>query len=328
MSFHAPLPWQTQQWENLLKRHHRKRLPHALLFSGIAGLGKNLFAVELSKTLLCQRSQNEMQACGECYSCRLMAAGTYPEYCSLQPENESKIIRVDQIRSLVEKLTQTPIHGQYKIAIIEPAEAMVPAAANALLKTLEEPNGNAVLILISSQAQLLAATIRSRCQTILFTPPSKQEAGRWLQQQALPEADYSLTLQLAEGAPLHAISLRDTLEKRKKLIVELKNIYEENTCPIQLSSLLQKEFSVEIINHLISVTMDLARLKIGLTIDYVVNKDMNTFFEKCISVTLLSKIFSFLDKLYFMKQSFNKNNNLNSQLVLEDLFCTWHSLFK
>lgn len=328
MSLHAPLPWQTQQWESLLRRHRQQQLPHALLFSGIAGLGKNLFAVELSKTLLCHHSHNEKLACGECHSCRLIAAGTYPEYYFLQPENESKIIRIDQIRSLVEKLTQTPIHGQYKIAIIEPAEAMAPAAANALLKTLEEPNGNAILILISSQAQLLPATIRSRCQTILFTPPSKQDAALWLQQQASSQTDYTLTLQLAEGAPLHAISLLDTLEKRKKLILELKNIYEEKTCPVQLSSLLQKELSMEMINCLISVTMDLARLKAGLTLAHITNKDMNNFFEKYISAIMISRVFSLLDKLYFLKQSFNKNNNLNPQLVLEDLFCTWYSLFK
>jgi DNA polymerase-3 subunit delta' len=327
MPFHAPLPWQTQQWENLLKRHRRQQLPHALLFSGMPGLGKSLFAVELSKTLLCRHAQKTNSACGECQSCQLMTAGTYPEYYFLQPENESKIIRVDQIRSLVEKLTQTPIHGQYKIAIIEPAEAMAPAAANALLKTLEEPNGNAILILISSQAPLLPATIRSRCQTILFQPPSKQDAIIWLKQEDDSQADYSLTLQLAEGAPLQAISLLKSLGNRKKLVMELKNIYEEKTCPVQLSALLQKEFSMEMINCLISVTMDLARLKMGLTFEHVTNKDMNDFFEKSISAIMISRVFLFLDKLYSLKQSLNKNNNLNQQLVLENLFCIWHSLF-
>jgi DNA polymerase III subunit delta' len=320
-----PLPWQTEQWQNLIKRHRNNQLPHALLLHGMPGLGKQLFVQEFIKWLLCKAPLTTDKSCAQCRSCLLIQAGNYAEIYGLQPESPSKIIRIDQIRELTEQLNQTPQLGSYKIAVITPAEAMPPAAANALLKTLEEPAGHTYLFLVTSKLGLLPATIRSRCQKLLFAVPEKQMATQWLAEQVDKDQDWELLLALAEGAPLQAIASIETQTIRQQLIAGLVALSQKKMDPVQCSVAQLKQPFTLILDSMLSIIMDVMRIKQGFPQQSVSNRDSMVFLSATAATMTAFDLFSYFDKLFKLKLNLAAVTSLNQQLLLEDLFCTFYS---
>ena len=164
-------PWHSEAWTSLRARLSRGALPHALLLCGPEGLGKRAFAEAFVALALCE--QRGDVACGRCRACQLLAAGSHPDRVrvGLEERDDGKLrseIVVEQIRRLSERLAMTPQFGGLQLVLIDPAEAMNAAAANALLKTLEEPTRGTVIVLVSNAPGRLVATIRSRCQRIEF----------------------------------------------------------------------------------------------------------------------------------------------------------------
>ena len=149
------LPWQHTRWQEMLARRANGRLPHALLLCGLRGVGKQHFAARFAQALLCEQPASDGQACQACRSCLLFRAGTHPDYWPVTPAEEGKSILIDQIRELNASLVFTSHAGGYKIAALWPADRMNSAAANALLKTLEEPSANTLLMLITSRPAFL-----------------------------------------------------------------------------------------------------------------------------------------------------------------------------
>ena len=135
-----PLPWHETLWADLNKAIEQDRMPHALLISGPSGIGKERLATALAQRLLCAAEMNNY-ACGACKSCQLLAAGFHPDLSILQPAEEGKGILIPDVRKLCSTLDKTAQQGGWKIAIIVPGEAMNISASNALLKSLEEPQG-------------------------------------------------------------------------------------------------------------------------------------------------------------------------------------------
>src|SRR3990167_5981854 len=164
-----------------MNQYQQARFPHALLCLGPTGLGKVNFAKTLAMTLLCDIEKPA--ACGQCRSCLLFQAGNHPDFYELSPEAKSKSIKIDQVRELIAALSQTSSRPRGQVALIHPAELMNRACSNALLKTLEEPSGSVVILLVANQFGALPATIVSRCQRLVFTPPPIEQATLWLQQQ-------------------------------------------------------------------------------------------------------------------------------------------------
>ena len=148
---------------NLLSLHSSNQLPHAILITSVSGVGLASAARSLSATLLCERDGEE--ACGECRSCSRVSASTHGDYRWVEIAEGKASIGVDQIREAGEFVTKTAGYGSQKILVILDAEKMTAGASNALLKTLEEPQGNSFIVLLSQRTWLLPATIRSRCQT-------------------------------------------------------------------------------------------------------------------------------------------------------------------
>ena len=200
-----PLPWHRSLLEEWLSRRQQGRLAHALLLSGPAGSGKHRLAAALIQALLCQSGQ--AQACGQCQGCHLAVAGTHPDLHVLTPEEGKRQVRIDQVRNLVEFAARTAQFGGYRVALIEPAEAMNRNAQNALLKTLEEPGQNTLLVLVSHQPSLLLPTVRSRCQQQALALPNADEARRWLAERIGDEQRALALLGQADGAPLRALEL-------------------------------------------------------------------------------------------------------------------------
>ena len=203
------LPWHEGAWRRLVAQMASGRTPHAMLVTGLPGIGKDRFAERLAMRLLCERPRDDGDACRTCRGCVQFAAGTHPDYHRVTLREEKKQIVIDQVRDgLVDELQLTSQRGGPKVASITPADALNRSAANALLKTLEEPSGQGVLILVSAHPARLPATIRSRCQRIALAPPARADAEAWLRTRRVREP--ALLLGLAGGAPLAAQALEDS----------------------------------------------------------------------------------------------------------------------
>ena len=198
-------PWHQAVWQQLCDYHARDRLAHAILLSGEPAMGKQDFAQAFAAYLLCSSPQQQ-EPCGQCHNCRLLAAGNHPDFVQLSPQENSKTIKVDEIRAFVSALAMTPQIANRRVTVIAPAQAMNRAAANSLLKTLEEPNAENYILLVSDAPWELPATIRSRCQQMVLPSPIETEAVAWLNQQAAG-VDWSGYLQAAQGSPLLALQL-------------------------------------------------------------------------------------------------------------------------
>ena len=186
-----------EQIEMFRRSLSRSRLAHAYLFAGHEGIGKRLFAHLLAQCLLCpERDDALLEACGQCPSCRQFAAGTHPDFLTVGvPEGMSEL-PIELIagsrehrgrEGLCRDLSLRPMTSSRRVAVIDDADRMNAASANALLKTLEEPPDYATLILIASDVELLLPTIRSRCQLVRFSPLSDADLAALLVEQGLAE---------------------------------------------------------------------------------------------------------------------------------------------
>jgi DNA polymerase III subunit delta' len=221
-------PWHEDAWARLQARRERDALPHALLLAGPAGLGKREFLADFVKGLLCQHPEQGV-ACGTCRSCLLLAAGTHPDVVALsfglrKDGGVRTEIVVDQVRDLSQRLAMSSQFGGWQVATIDPADAMNAAAANALLKTLEEPTPSTILILVADEPARLPATIRSRCQRIDFLVPSREVALDWLRGQGV--ADAPAALEAAGGNPglARAWAADGALKQRTEVRHDLKGL--------------------------------------------------------------------------------------------------------
>jgi len=171
-----------------------RRLAHAYLFHGEPHIGKFFTATRLAQALNCEHpsSIHLFDSCGLCRSCLQIVSRTYPDYVVIEPDRESAVpqIKIDQIRDIEQQFVYRPLIGEWKICLIDDADRLTIGAANALLKTLEEPPGYGLFILVSSRPQALPLTIRSRCQALRFTPPTHTQVETTLAtQRDLPQAD-------------------------------------------------------------------------------------------------------------------------------------------
>jgi DNA polymerase-3 subunit delta' len=202
----APLPWQAQDWSHLNQQLADRQLPHALLLVGNQYTGKARLAMALSRLLLCQQPSGGLN-CGHCHACQLSASGSHGDFRWLQPEEKSRVIKIDQVRSVVEFTNKTAGLGQRKVVVIAPADSMNVNAANALLKSLEEPAADTYLLLVCHRLHSLPATIRSRCQIVKLAVPDAQQCLAWLDQATGERAQSEQLLALADGRPLLAEQL-------------------------------------------------------------------------------------------------------------------------
>ena len=212
---HSPLPWLETPWQTLMEAIHQDRVAHALLIRGVSGTGKTHLATTYARRLLCQTPAFG-SACGHCASCRLFDAGTHPDFMMLAPEEPGKPIKVDAIRQMTLEIALTPQYAGYRVVVIDQADALNANAANALLKSLEEPPNGTVIILVTDRPQHLPATIRSRCRNLSISPIPTEIALAWLRQQGLGDQAPAL-LSSAAGSPLRAASLEGSEAVKKRL---------------------------------------------------------------------------------------------------------------
>lgn len=230
----AALDWRSDHWPQLLPWQEaaaasmlaggRAAWPQSLLVTGVPGIGKMIFAVNIARALLCEAPQPVGLACGTCPSCHYVAAGQHPDLRLVEPfgpdDDDAEAVTlkaldhipIKHIRELIAWANLTSHRGGAKVAIIAPAERLHPAAANALLKTLEEPVAGTHLMLISARPGTLLPTIRSRCPRLAVPLPSATRATVWLEEHGA--ADPGPLLAQAGGAPLAALAAQDVQAER------------------------------------------------------------------------------------------------------------------
>ncbi len=203
-------PWQQTTWQSYQRQVQNQRIPHAILLTGVDGLGKHGLALYMAASRLCSASIDGAP-CGQCHSCQLYLADTHPDHQLITPEEGSLMIKVDQIRELKEKQSLTASVSNWKTIVISPADSLNINAYNSLLKILEEPQKNTLIILVSSRVTKLPITVRSRCQLQHITVPQEDDALAWLAaHQGDHKANHAELLTLSLGAPLATIALAES----------------------------------------------------------------------------------------------------------------------
>lgn len=182
------VPWFATRYSRLLARLQSRRLHHGLLLTGPPGIGKYQFARLLAKSALC-KALTPQGYCSACQSCLLFDAGNHPDMAELVSDKQ---LGVDAIRGGIAKLHATAQLNGNKVLVIPQAHRMTEPAANALLKTLEEPTDNTFLVLITDRPQQLLATIVSRCEKHVLPPPDTEQALGWLREQGVDDATPAL----------------------------------------------------------------------------------------------------------------------------------------
>jgi len=320
----AILPWQRTFWQKVWEARCCDRLPHALLLRGPRGTGKRCFAHLLTQALLCSGCDAEGLPCGVCQSCRLFRAGNHPECLLVGPERDAKTqeIKVDAIRELTSREVLTTQTGGRKVIVIEPAHRMNLAAANGLLKTLEEPGANTLLLLVSAEAHRLPATIRSRCQCIDFPIPASEIARAWLREKT-EFADLDLLLGLAGGAPFAALQFADPglQEARRRALDDFIRVFEGAEDPVVVAEHWLEMDRVLLLDWMAGWLLDVLRLKNGASSQKLGNPDQESLF-KSLAKRLDSKIaHKLLDQVLVAKG--DADSTVNPQLMLEGLLIDW-----
>jgi DNA polymerase-3 subunit delta' len=310
------LPWQQPVWQRLLQRF--PQLGHGLLFYGKQGCGKQQFAAQFAKWLLCTEKSHQT-GCGHCHHCAWLAAGTHPQLKVISAEFDEKkhsygSIKVDQIRE-INSFVQQKVDG-WRVLLLYPAENLNTAAANALLKTLEEPGERVVLILISDSALKLPATIRSRLQQFALDRVSLPQAQQYLQQQGLADAQLAqVALAMSANMPLGAQQLLSCawFAQRQVFLAALIDLVEYKRQPLKFSSHWAKQFDVRDI-------IVLLRYIIQDAIAYLLQQPVK---QQDLSIAAFARHYS-LQQLFSIYAAINQSvamlaQNVQAQLILDQL---------
>jgi len=315
-------PWQHAQWAEIQRRIQGDNLPHALLLSGSAGLGKQEFARDLASVLLCSHSDKIMQACGRCQQCRLLRAESHPDFYPIDRAQGSRQILVDQIRALNAYMVMGSQYGRYKIGLISEAETLNRNAANSLLKILEEPPASSLIVLVSSSYMQIPATLRSRCQRVLFSLPSRAKAAAWLSEQ-VPDCNAQLLVSLAHGQPLTAKDYcgGDILQIRDLAFSDLSQLLMGRVSAVTLAKRWQKMSFPMLLDWMLSWVMDIVRLRFNADTNHLDNPDFYPGLDGFSKGIKLECLYGLLDELLEYKGTLDIA--LNQRLRIEDLALAW-----
>ncbi|MEM8593820.1 MAG: DNA polymerase III subunit delta' [Pseudomonadota bacterium] len=325
-----PLPWQHAQFNVLNQSAEQQRLPHALLLAGPEGVGKRLFAEQLTKGLLCTDTSG-IHACGACKSCVLYAAQNHPDVMYLEPEDTGKQIKIEDVRDSTVLMNKTSQQGGAKVLLIGLAEAMNEHATNALLKTLEEPQPDSYLVLLSDAPMRLLPTIRSRCQRYEFDAPSFEQGLRWLKDigaqisqegTVRPATDGEITaaLGLSSHRPLYAQQLlaSGTLGVRQALLNDLSGLI-EGRLSFNEMAVRWKQHDFALLIRLLSEVL-LAVVK-GRLLDESSSDDsaLSLFCAKLSKQLDVKRVFLLYEKTLDIQEQGLSKANINKELLLENL---------
>jgi DNA polymerase-3 subunit delta' len=293
------------------------RLAHAYLFSGPDGVGKRLMALALARGMAC----HEQRGCGHCQACRKIDHQNHPDLHIVEPEGNT--IKIEQIRSLQKDLNLKPLEAPRKICLIENVERMTSGASNSLLKTLEEPNGDALIILLTAQPEQLLQTIRSRCQHLPFSShPVSRIQSELEKQLQISETESHVLAALSEGSFKKAFGKDRELyiEQRRELLKTLTGLSSGSILPIldfaeRLAT--DKVTLPEILEMFQAFYRDVMMTHQGRSDEQIVNLDLKERIQLIARNESIGTILVKLEALVAARRQLDRN--VNRQLVMEVL---------
>ncbi|MFO1348360.1 MAG: DNA polymerase III subunit delta' [Pseudomonadales bacterium] len=317
----VPLPWQSALWDSLAERKLHNRLPHALLLHGAAGIGKGRLARLLVASLLCENVQQQLP-CGGCHACQMLASGSHPDFfladaaygiAGFDDDDDkkskktkkatapSKQIKIDCIRDLIHFSTQSAHQGGKRVALIEPAEWLNHNAANALLKTLEEPGADTHIILVSHQPSRLLPTLRSRCQAVFCATPEREQSLQWLKPQGVATERANTVLDFSYQAPLKALAAaNDNLDVlHQEVIKTLQDCRQKKVDYLSAAEILSKHDAAMVLDWWL------------------------TFIHRQASAKPEKFVLQFYDELLAARRKVLGTANPNTRMLFETLLITW-----
>jgi DNA polymerase-3 subunit delta' len=326
------LPWFAIEWGLLKAQLDAKRLPHALMFCGLKGIGKRSLSYSFAARLLCHEDIDV--ACGTCKSCLLLEAGTHPDLKLIIPEEEGKQVKVDQIRALVDFVAKTPQLGHRKVIVLYPVEDMNINASNALLKSLEEPSADTLLLLVSDAPNRVLPTIRSRCQVVRCVVPPLEQVSPWLVSTlrqdlacgdlaaAYEDEELVRILDIAGGRPLQALSMIEggMVDARARLIGDLDDLLSNRASAMTMALKWAKDDVPSMLYWLAQLLEDLVRWFAVPCASVLRDKALAPLAERCAQLASQQGLFELLEAVNQARNGLSRGLNPNKQLLLETLF--------
>ena len=316
-------PWLEPYLSVLTSSWGQQKLPQAIVLTGQQGVGKLTLALSLAEFVLCQNKLDQKQRCGRCRSCELVSAGNHTDLIQLGLQEKSKFIRVEQIRQLSEKLNKTSLAG-YQVAVIEPACQMNTAAANALLKTLEEPTGSVLIILVAHNWTSLPATILSRCQRLHVSLDKSSGALDWIQA-TYPKHDSHLLWKLTQGAPLmvQALLEADYFACRERVLSCLEQSMFAALNPLsRVDEWVKADFQLTV-KLLIALISDCVKLSLGSAVSSLINEDEASRLHKMAQFQGAEAWSSLYQRCLEFQRLILSGVAINPQLTLENIMLMW-----
>lgn len=332
--YSPPLPWQLPVWQQLRDQFEAGQLAHAYLIHGAEGQGKSEFVNAFAHYMLCQ-DKSANGPCGNCVNCKQGGASYHPDILEIAPEDGSKNIKIDQIRALSEFAIRTSHTGTAKIILIHQAHQLNSNAANALLKTLEEPGSDTYLFLISDMPGRLVATIRSRCQQLHFPVPSRGQASEWLHSVLGGSAGVDDLLNATENNPIQALRLADgdQLQMKQQFISCLCELALGKVSIQSVMALAAKIGEKEVLRYLSSTSSILVKSlsqnhkEEGADLNQSIDSLQAIFSSPGSGIQLATKrLLLFYVEVESARQQLASSSNPNPQLIMESLLWHWSKL--
>lgn len=316
-------PWLRPAFDRLIARYQQGSGHHALLVHALPGMGDDALIYALSRWLMCSQPQGT-KSCGHCHSCQLMQAGTHPDYTVLQPEKGKSTLGVDAVREVSDKLYAHARMGGAKVVWLPDAGLLTEAAANALLKTLEEPPANSWFFLGCREPQRLLATLRSRCFTFHLAPPDESFATGWLAREVQVSEDaLCAALRLSAGAPAAALELLSPEHwSARQALCEKVSFAVANKDWISLLSVLNHEPVDERLRWLATLLLDAIKWLQGIR-SAQSNVDVLTLVAQLADALALNVLQAMVTTLFRCREQLISVTGLNRELLLTELLLGW-----
>ncbi len=302
------------------------RIAHAYLFHGDDGIGKRLMALRFAQALNCETASGPEgpEACGSCRSCRQIDSRSFPDLLTIDPDRERAVpqIKIEQIRELEHHIVYRPLIGTRKICLIDDADRMTLAAANALLKTLEEPPAHSLFVLISSRPSALPQTVRSRCHALRFAPPARtQVEAALILKRELPPEDARF-LAMSTGSRIGDALLADLKEIRAReqelgQLASPKTLASVPALFAAAEALSKSDRAADALDWLAGVVRELVLLRIGADSDCLMHGGLPESLLAAAETAALDELLGVLETIDTHQRSATRH--LNSQLALESV---------
>ena len=312
-------PWLRPHFDQLISSYQAGRGHHALLIQALPGMGDDSLIYALTRFFMCQQPEGH-KSCGKCRGCQLMQAGTHPDYYTLEPEKGKSSLGIDAVREVSEKLYEHARLGGAKVVWLKDAALLTEAAANALLKTLEEPPEKTWFFMSCREPGRLLATLRSRCRLHHLAAPSEAWALTWLEREVTVSQDAALTaLRLSSGAPAAALELlqKDRWAQREQLCQAFSQALDSRDW-FSLVSTLNHDQATSRLHWLASLLLDALKLQQSATL--LSNADAWPLVNTLANQLSDAKLRAILHDICACREQLLTVTGLNRELVLTDLF--------